>query len=387
MGPSPSLRTPVTADLVRGAIETEPTRHGLLPHRLPAWARAQLPDLELAESQPAGVRLVFRTAARVIELEALPSKREYAGAPLRADGVYDLVVDGELVGQGSIPGGNRILVDLMTDRAERSDGVPGRVRFDDLPPGAKDVELWLPHDEMSEPIALHTDAPVDPGPPSAHPVWLHHGSSISHGSNAASPTGTWPAIAARLAGMDLVNLGFAGKALLDPCVARTMRDSPADLLSVKVGINLANQDLMRMRGFTAAVHGFLDTIRDGHPETPLVVVSPIWCGIHEETPGPAAPDMNDWAEGKVRFVALGDPDEATQGKLTLRSIRAELARIVASRSDPHLSYVDGLSLYGAADAVDLPLPDDLHPDADAHRLIGERAAAAILGSAGEGAGP
>ena len=44
-----------------------------------------------------------------------------------------------------------------------------------------------------------------------------------------------------------------------------MRDTPADLISVKLGINLVNTDLMRLRAFGPAVHGFLDTIRDGHP--------------------------------------------------------------------------------------------------------------------------
>ena len=71
--------------------------------------------------------------------------------------------------------------------------------------------------------------------------------------------------AAALAGVDLVNLGFGGSALLDPFTARTMRDTPADLVSVKIGINLVNTDLMRLRAFAPAVDGFLDTIRDGHP--------------------------------------------------------------------------------------------------------------------------
>lgn len=374
------LTTPVTADLLRGALEVEQTSRGVLPHRLPQWARAQLPDPQLlmAESQPSGVRLAFRTAATVVELEALPGKRAYAGAPPRPDGTYELVVDGEVVGGASIPGGDVLTVDLMTGRAERSAGEPGRVRWDGLAPVGKDVEIWLPHDETSQPIALHTDAPVEPAPPSARRTWLHHGSSISHGSAAERPTGTWPAYAARLAGVDLVNLGFAGSALVDQCVARTIRDTPADLVSLKLGINLANQDLMRMRGFTSAVHGFLDTVRDGHPATPLVVVSPIWCGIHEQTPGPAAPDLTAWADGQVRFVALGDPDDVATGRLTLRTIRAELARIVEQRQDPHLSYLDGLALYGAQDAVRLPLPDDLHPDSATHRLIGERFAAAVL---------
>ena len=40
--------------------------------------------------------------------------------------------------------------------------------------------------------------------------------------------------------------------------------------------------------------------------------------------------------------------------------------------DPHLHYLDGRDLYGEADFAELPLPDQLHPDAATHRRIGER---------------
>jgi lysophospholipase L1-like esterase len=215
-------------------------------------------------------------------------------------------------------------------------------------------------------------------------VWLHHGSSISHGSDAASPTTTWPALAARLGGVELINLGLGGSALLDPFTARTMRDTPADLISVKIGINLVNTDLMRLRAFTPAVHGFLDTIREGHPATRLLVVSPILCPIHEDTPGPSAMDPTGLSTGKVVFRAMGDPAERAEGKLTLNIIRDELARLVKQRSatDPNLHYLDGRELYGEAESAELPLPDQLHPDAAAHRRIGENFAALSFASGG-----
>lgn len=124
-------------------------------------------------------------------------------------------------------------------------------------------------------------------------MWLHHGSSISHGSDAASPTRIWPAVAARLGGVELINLGLAGSALLDPFTARAVRDTPADLISLKIGINIVNHDVMRLRAFGPAVHGFLDTVREGHPQTPLLVVSPILCPLHEDTPGPCFPDFGE----------------------------------------------------------------------------------------------
>lgn len=79
------ITTPVTADLLRGALDLERTAHGVLPHRLPAPARAQYADrqLAMAEAQPSGVRLVFRTRATAVELDTLPTKRVYVGAPPR----------------------------------------------------------------------------------------------------------------------------------------------------------------------------------------------------------------------------------------------------------------------------------------------------------------
>jgi hypothetical protein len=366
------ISTPITAEIVRGALELEQTEHGVLPHRLLARARAQNTDgqLAMAEAKPSGVRVAFRTAATAIELDTLPTKTAYVGLPPLPDGRYDLLVDGRLTQQGSVTGGNVLTLDMTTGSSETTPGPVGTLRFDGLAADVKDVEIWLPHTEITELVALRTDAPIEALPDKGRRVWLHHGSSISHGSNAESPTATWPALAAALGEVELINLGFGGSALLDPFTARTMRDTEADLISVKLGINLVGMDLMRLRAFGPAVHGFLDTIREGHPTTPLLVISSIYCSIHEDTPGPGAPDFST---GKVRFMATGDPAEVAAGKLTLTVIRRELARITAARAaeDPNLYYLDGRDLYGEADFAELPLPDQLHPDTAAHRRIAE----------------
>ncbi|MFD5102800.1 GDSL-type esterase/lipase family protein [Streptomyces albidochromogenes] len=380
------ITTPVTAELLRGALDLERTEHGVLPHRLPARARAQCSDgqLAMAEAQPSGVRLVFRTRATAVELDALRTKNAYKGAPPRPDGLYDLLVDGRPAGQAGVPGGNVLLVDMTTGTAETLPGPVGTLRFTGLPDRVKDVEIWLPHNEITQLVALRTDAPVEPRPDGARRTWLHHGSSISQGSGATSPSTTWPALAAALGGVELTNLGLGGSALLDPFTARALRDTAADLISVKIGINLVNTDLMRLRAFGPAVHGFLDTVREGHPTTPLLVVSPLLCPLHEDTPGPTVPDFTDFGAGKLRFRAAGNPAERAGGKLTLSVIRDELARLVKQRAadDPNLHHLDGRDLYGEADFDELPLPDQLHPDAAAHRRIGERFAAAVFGSGG-----
>lgn len=370
------LTIPLTDDLVRGAIELEHTHRGIQPHRLPAWARRQLPDPQLlmAEAQPSGVRLVFRTTATAVELETRPTRIAYVGAPARPQGVYELLVDGVPTAAGVVEGGDVLSIDMTTGERTMLPGAPGVVAFRGLPARDKTVELWLPHNELTELLALRADAPARPVPAGDRRVWLHHGSSISHGSNALTPTGTWPAVAARAAGVDLINLGFGGSALLDPLTARTMRDTPADVISVKMGINLVNLDAMRLRAFTAAMHGFLDTIRDGHPDTPLLLISPTLCPIHEDTPGPGMPDPATLGTGTVRFMATGNPAEVAYGKLTLTVIREEMARLVADRQgeDPQLQYLDGRELYGTADAVAHPLTDALHPDTETHRVMGER---------------
>ncbi|MFI1482150.1 GDSL-type esterase/lipase family protein [Streptomyces sp. NPDC020747] len=378
------ITTPVTADILRGFLDLEPTPHGLLPHRLPARARRQIPDdqLAVAEAQPSGVRLVFRTRATTIELDTLPTKRVHRGFPAPADGVYDLLVDGRLAAQTTVTGGNvHTIVDMVTQAAELTEGPAGTARFAELPAGDKDIEIWLPHTEITELIALRTDAPVEPAPDNGRKVWLHHGSSISHGSNATHPTATWPTLAASRGGVELVNLGFGGSALLDPFTARAIRDTPADLISLKIGINVVNTDAMRLRAFTPAVHGFLDTIREGHPTTPLLLVSPVLCPVQEDTPGPLAPDFDGVT---LRFKATGDPAERAAGRLTLNIIRDELARIVEQRAtdDPNLHHLDGRDLYGEKDYAELPLPDEVHPDPAGHRRIGENFARLAFGDGG-----
>ena len=376
------IRTPIDRTLVRGAIELETGEHGVVPHRMPAWARRQASDAQLSmvEAQTSGVRLVFTTAATTIEIDAVRTVIAYRGAPARPAGRYELLADGLHVGTAESTGGHTLTIDMTSGTRELTRGSIGTVAFSGLPAGPKRVEIWLPFNEATELVALRADAPIEAVPETGR-VWLHHGSSISHGSNTDAPTATWPAVAALASGTELINLGLGGSALLDPFAARTIRDTPADLISVKLGINLVNADLMRMRAFRPAVHGSLDTIRDGHPDTPLLVVSSIYCPIHEDTPGPLAPDFSN---GQVRFTATGDPAEVAVGKLTLNVVREELRRIVAERAvdDPQLAYLDGRDLYGASDYDEFPLPDELHPDRSAHERIGRRFAERVFGPDG-----
>ncbi len=357
---------------VAGALDFDESDAGLTPRRLPAWTRPQVPVfMELMVTQPSGVRVTFATSSETLELDVLATRIQMAERPPRP-AVFDLVVDGELQASQTVDEGNVLAVDLRKPgRPELIPGTPATVRFEQLGPGVKHLELYLPSGAQIAIKALRIDAGATVEPFLSTPVerllWVHHGSSISHCAEATSPARTWPAVAARLANVELMNLAFGGNCQLDQFVARTIREQPADLISLKLGINVVNMDSMRERTFTPAVHGFLDTIRERQPHTPILIVSPIFCPSAETSPGPTLPD----ADG--RFVTFPGNETLRAGCLTLTWIRKILSRLVASRraaGDENLHYLDGLTLFGADDAGDLP--DDLHPNGAGYVRMGER---------------
>lgn len=335
----------------RGAVEVVRTAAGVLPLRLPRWTEAQHPDLSVTRQGHAGsgVRLAFRSTAAVVELDVLTTVADWS--PPTDAGLFELCVDGRSVATRPAPIGNTEVVGDVRLPGVLTPGPVGTVRFDGLPPGGKEIEVWFPQWVSTELVALRADADVEAPGPHSRRRWLHYGSSISQSNGAASPTGVWPAVAARRAGVEVVNLGLSGNCHLDPFVARTIRDVPdLDLISLKIGINIVRRGSLRQRTFGPAVHGFLDLVRDGHPGRPLLLVSPVAC-----------PEMED---------ARPAPAEAAAGVLTLAGVRDALRAVVEARQDPGLHYLDGRRLLGPDEGG--LLADGLHPTPEGYRIIGER---------------
>ncbi len=304
-----------------GAISVEPTAAWSMPWRLPYQQRELFPPVDLIgrARMPAGVRLTFVSDTRTVTgtLVAQPEM-----------GVIDLCCNGEFIATVALEGRDHF-------------------QFDNLPAGEKVIELWLPQfgefqlrgltiDDHATLVA-HTDT---------RPRWITYGSSITQCRTAASPTQTWPAIVARQRNFNLTCLGFGGQCHLEPMLARLLRDLPADYLSMCVGINIYGAASLSPRTFRAAIIGFVQIVREKHPDTPYAVMSPIYSPPREST------------RNAVDF--------------TLQTMREEVAAAVAAlraAGDANLHYINGLDVFG--DTYAHLLPDELHPDAAGYQVMGE----------------
>jgi len=200
---------------------------------------------------------------------------------------------------------------------------------------------------------------VELAPAPAQPRWLCYGDSIAEGWCVTSPERAWPPVAARDQGLDVVNLGYAGSARGELPSAEEIADLEADIISIAHGTNCWTRTPHTADLFAANFEVFLDLVRGGHPETPVVAVSPILRPDAESTPN-----------------RLGT---------TLTDLRAAFEEVVTGRmaADPSLHLVEGLPIVGPDQ-----LSDDIHPGDDGHAAmaaaIGPALSSAIAPETGVG---
>ena len=114
---------------------------------------------------------------------------------------------------------------------------------------------------------------------------------------------------------------------------------------VGTGHHVHADGLLKERTFLSSVHSFIAIVREGHPTTPIAIVSPIFCEAAEDT-------------------ALGNG-------LSLSRMRSLLAEAVETRrgaGDGRIQLISGLDLLGPADAADLP--DGLHTGRHGRGVLG-----------------
>lgn len=340
--------------------------------RLPLWTWKQfgVSGLHRWTRFPSGVRLRFRTKAENISLEIHVMPLTIARVvEVPATARFDLVVDGVEAQTKAAAKGGELRLTMDGPRFTGEEFIRGEgeeILFSDLGSQMKEIEIWLPAGAVVEVRNIGADSEILPPTPSTLKKWVHYGSSISQCAESERPLDIWSVHASRLLGLEIRNLGLAGEAHIDGFVARTIASTPADFISLKLGINVVNADSMRERSFIPAVHNFLDIIREKKATTPILVISPIICPFHEINPGPTL--ISDSG-----LTSMERPYDLAGGALNLPRIREILEKIVLEREDPNLYFMSGLELFNEGDIA--LLPDNLHPNSEGYRLMGERFAA------------
>lgn len=166
---------------------------------------------------------------------------------------------------------------------------------------------------------------------------LTYGSSITHGGNSATPSGTYAMQLARRLHMDLLNMGFAGSAYMDPALADYLADKPGwDAALIELGVNVV--ELWTVEQFRSAASAFLHTMASRNPGRT------IFC--------------TDIYKNHLDFK----PDSHTA------AFRDCLKSVVRELNLPNIRYVDGYSLLTEVHGLS---SDGLHPGNQGHQQIAE----------------
>ena len=361
---------------MRGVAELRESPLGFSVHRLPSWTtmyHQHDPVTEKVANHGSGVTIKLVTEATKVALTYRSLRDQnladgYLSPPSTISLTYSsdaLMIGDQHLSVSHTNGDLRIWHGMVNTGVTEGENSVAEFELPAVADGnPREITLWLPHNCEIQLIDLTANAALLAAEPKLN--WVHYGSSISHAQEANTPAEVWPAQVARALDLDLYSLGLAGSANVEMFAARTISHASADLVSLKIGINVVNGANMTKRTFVPAVHSFLDEVRAGHPDVPIILISPFIMPAAENNPGPTpmGPD------GKV-IASEWSPHEWV-GELSLSAIREALQTIVAQRTetDAKLFYVDGTTLFGIDD-VSL-LPDGLHPNHEAQALIAAR---------------
>lgn len=301
-----------------GAVSIEMIQGQAMPWRIEQSKRTFYPILAEGVGRfGSGIRVVFETNTRIIQLEI---------GQLKESTTIDCVID---------------YVQIRTIEVNEE-----RIRIDNLPTGHKHIALWLPQNQQLsiKYIAVDSLAYIRKVVNQAT-KWVHYGSSISQSNDAWSPAQTWVSYVARRKEYNVTNLGFSGECVFDPIIGRQISHMEADVITLKLGVNTyPGKSTERM--FKPTVIGLIDTIRDRHPLTPIVIISPFYSAAKEVEIGPTGLSL-----------------------VIMRRYLEEIVAMYKDIGDQHIYYVNGLDIFG--EKYRDYLPDGLHPNAQAQTTIAD----------------
>ncbi len=333
-----------------GAASIQRETDGLiLPLRVAASNLPLLdPELVSTAAIPSGVRIAFETDSTdlAIKSRTTPSTIGPCTSP------WELVINGEQVETRPAP----------------SSGV---TRFSKLQTGPKTVEIWFPHTGVThlQQVGISSDAQYSPTTPQG-PNWVGYGSSLTQSRFGASPRQTWPALVATELGMNLTNRGYAGQAHLDPLIAAEIRDAPADLITLELGINIALSGSMNPRTFLAATTGFVSTIREKHPSVPLMLIAPTWVAAIDQQP--ATPKLIPALARRLMHQRESLRPHLGMTQDDLCSVLTQVAERLNKSYPGQTVFLDGTDLLGKNDQR--LLQDGVHYTPNGERHVAKRLA-------------
>ena len=250
-------RIPIDGDYVYGAISLQAHRDGIQPWRFPHSEHAlyaTFGEITTKADKPSGVRIRFETNSQMVELEA------------------DFDVSEEPNSYLCLSCNNEILALQKVNSNEST------WRFELPESGMCAYEIWLPVFATAKLRSLCVEEGFSLMPTEdARLKWLTYGSSITLCRSSENPCLTWPSVAARKHELNLTSMGYGGECHLDSNIGRAMRDCDADIITMKLGINVYGNSSLNSRTFCAAVIGMVQIIREKHPRTPHWAYYPYLC--------------------------------------------------------------------------------------------------------------
>ena len=249
-----------------------------------------------------GITLRFRTNATVVAVRAVNWLEAFMPImPLTGSHGFDLYLADlpEEGGTSRLPRYKFTMRPMPTQPTVVADEYPFRVQ--DNPGSWHDVEIGFPlyNGVLEFEVGLNAEAEIAPPSPFAFekPV-LFYGSSITQGAAASRPGTCYTTMLARALRLPQINLGFSGRALGEPEMARYIAEQSLSALVMDYDHNAPNAEHLKKTH-----ENFYKIIREAQPDLPIIMMTR---PNYEINPGEAEENFAVIEATYQRAIAAGD---------------------------------------------------------------------------------